>query len=538
MYIFQAIILWWLPLLFFEEFQLQSSSAIQLASNDKGLLQGVVLDHSSKSPIANATVSLFETTPPHKVFTARSDDQGRFLFSDLSRGRYEVSASGDGYISEIGKMASRSPGRVMVNFPQTAHVELRLRRPGAIRGRVINADKQGVAGVSVRAYTKRHYSLSKPLWSAEGSPATTARDGSFELTALPEGRYTVIADPNSRSISNAPSSDGLAYVRTLYPSVLERSHAQPIFVISGQTTSGIDVLLLKSPVFKVTGKIILPETSACNSVLFVNAKPSPPSDALGLTTIPQKNGEFTFDRVPAGPYDITASCGTPDGSELSASQSVVIDDRFQSLLTLHLAPTLNLKGKVSLPHKLDSDTNLELNFIPWGGLFHSGGTVRARVDASGAFSTNALHRGPYGILLKGLPPSWHIASLRDGARELNPMDFVVGSNSQADLTIEVAVGGTVTGEVKAAGDAISSPAYVVLCLSAELAKTDPAFRGAFTDDKGNFTFTGLAPGDYRVYAFTSFDVSIVADLLRAHSGSSKTQRVAAGETAHVSIPLI
>ncbi len=73
-----------------------------------GNIKGVVLDFSSRSPIANANVIIIGTQ-----FGAASDLDGNFLLSNIKPGTYNLQASALGYIGDINSEVSIIPGRTV-----------------------------------------------------------------------------------------------------------------------------------------------------------------------------------------------------------------------------------------------------------------------------------------------------------------------------------------------------------------------------------------------------------------------------------------
>jgi hypothetical protein len=77
-------------------------------------LYGVVTDHATGEPIANASVVL---SPGGKTQTTGSD--GTFLFDDLDPQQYTVTVQKTGYQTNRKTVTAVSGGQVEVNIPLT-----------------------------------------------------------------------------------------------------------------------------------------------------------------------------------------------------------------------------------------------------------------------------------------------------------------------------------------------------------------------------------------------------------------------------------
>lgn len=122
--------------------------------------------------------------------------------------------------------------------------------------------------------------------------------------------------------------------------------------------------------------------------------------------------------------------------------------------------------------------------------YDSGGETQT--DASGRYEIHELADGDYVVWFNPVDSSY-ISQNYDGAydwSDATPVPVVDGQAvSGIDATMEV--GGTLTGTV--ADDDGSSLVGATVC------SAGPSYICASTDAEGNYTLTGLAPGDYRVW---------------------------------------
>jgi hypothetical protein len=117
-------------------------------------IRGVVVDAAGK-PIARARLALMGADVPGAK-TAVSDDQGRFAFSALGAGRFDLVASKTGYVNAAyGERQSNGLGTPirLVAGQQLNDLRMRLTRGAVVSGTIVDetgAPTQSSAGVWMR----------------------------------------------------------------------------------------------------------------------------------------------------------------------------------------------------------------------------------------------------------------------------------------------------------------------------------------------------------------------------------------------------
>lgn len=143
-----------------------------------GLLVWQVIDAGSNRPIAGAVVSLGGPAGPGGRPTAvLTGTDGRFVFRDMARGTYNVTASKPGFVS--GAHGRRRPGGpavplAMGDGERRDDVVIRLWRHAAISGTVIDEAGERQVGVQIRAY-RRGVVGGKRRFVADGAAVTDDR---------------------------------------------------------------------------------------------------------------------------------------------------------------------------------------------------------------------------------------------------------------------------------------------------------------------------------------------------------------------------
>ncbi len=163
-----------------------SGEGESVAAEDSALL-GRVLDPDGK-PVPDAEVVAAPARGGKPVRT-RTDAKGAFAFGALAAGSWHIDASAEGLINP--GPPERRALRVLLDDTSAVEVDLRLRRPATVRGRVLLGE-QPVAGATLRVAVAESHSLAGTLSSYELPAGVSDAAGNFEL-ALPPGRLRLIA---------------------------------------------------------------------------------------------------------------------------------------------------------------------------------------------------------------------------------------------------------------------------------------------------------------------------------------------------------
>src|SRR5262245_11521231 len=137
---------------------------------------------------------------------ARTDENGRFLFTNVAAGSYAIFAVTPGYVSPQ-EMHSVADGVRVEN------VDLEIKRGGVIAGRII--DSQGRPVIEEKITLKKLDENNKHLSYTNYNPDDMSRTddrGVYRIYGLREGRYLV-------SVGYASDARGVAESRRFYPRV-------------------------------------------------------------------------------------------------------------------------------------------------------------------------------------------------------------------------------------------------------------------------------------------------------------------------------
>src|SRR5205823_4527630 len=200
-----------------------------------------------------------------------TDDQGRFSFTGLPAGRYQLSAERQGFLRQnygARKFSGNGTPIMLGADQQMTGLVLKLSTQSVVVGKVLDEDGEPVANAQVRLL-KYQYRNGKKQWT-NANNGNTSDIGEYRIPNLAPGRYIVSASPRQNQggmamnamqvLSEAPpDKPEMAYTATYYPNSLDQAAAGAVDVGPGAEIRGIDIRLLKTRVFRVRGKVVVPD---------------------------------------------------------------------------------------------------------------------------------------------------------------------------------------------------------------------------------------------------------------------------------------
>jgi len=397
----------------------------------KATVTGLVLRSTTGDPISRATVTLTRVAPQGagargaapegqrgqpaqqqaqqqpQTFTATTDDQGKFLISDIDPGSYRVIAARNGFArQEYGQRSLNRPGTLIDirEGQQVRDISFRLIPAGTISGRVMDTNGEPLPGITVQALRSTYDSTGKRAMQ----PASSARTndlGEYRLYWINPGRYFVSANPARSALETITASASQAanmaqnpaqaqqaaqaaslfgptgtpnevvdngFGLTYYPNSPEVSRAVALELQPGAEQRAIDFTLVRSQRVRLTGRVIdtttgRPPQNAAVSVSPRDSSSSSPLDALIGMDPTQGNrynpatGEFVVQNVATGSYWLQVltqrqaqTPAAPTPAEALAVLSSINSARIPvdvlgsdiDNLTLNVSPGASVNGRV------------------------------------------------------------------------------------------------------------------------------------------------------------------------------------------------
>ena len=458
-----------------------------------GVIQGIVLEHLTGRAVSRTWVRLQSVRQPGMVeptpLAIRSGLSGQFSFGGIPPGLYLLTATRDGFFpASYGQRTAVSRGvPIRVAEDSTLFAELRLRRKGAITGRVLDENGVGAPGVPVIAYRAR-----QPLRAA--NTALSDDRGVYRVHGLDPGKYFVrtgghiLEDksmwvatfgPSGRELRDAAVHSVTVDTDTMYADINPQPGA--LYTLAGAVTCG------------VPGEVIV---TAMSDSVTVRAR----------TKCEREAGGYAFSGLTPGFYEVFATL--EDGSLAAALDTQLYRDIKNA--DLSLGPPIPVTFRIN-------DPNVQVKF-----LVRRRGTAESEpwLEVKGKVTT--LGPGYWEVRGKA-PAGYYVATIGDSVwarmRRADPPTetYVIHIPPTGQQTVPVSVQsdpGRVDGS--ALTDKSPTPGVAVFLWPVDdsVRRSAGGVLQTLTDTEGRFAFENLPPGKYRVVASAEF-YEVDADVMEA-----------------------
>ena len=265
-------------------------------------------------------------------FSTQTDENGRYVLTDLLEGRYTVSVSKPGYITlSYGQRRPRQPATPvqLLAGQRLRDVNLALPAGSVITGHVVDEDGAPLPLATVRLL-RYVYQQGRRQLVPVGTDRTDDR-GQYRVFGLNPGDYFVSAVvprprvggggllgqgpgqlrpiPGSRFGSETTATavdveaDQMGYAPTYYPGVTTMVEAVPVAVGLSAELGGVDFAVRLVPTSTVSGIVFGADGSAArNAQVMLVPEDGPVSPSAVLGTRVQPAGQFEVRDVPPGRY--------------------------------------------------------------------------------------------------------------------------------------------------------------------------------------------------------------------------------------------
>ena len=474
-------------------------------------IAGEVTSQTDNARVARARVVLSSDGMARTRVTL-SDAQGRYEFTDVPPGDYDVLVMRSGYALVGGNSSRGVPIRVAGGERRTG-VSLVLQRAGTIPGRIEDEDGTPLAGAQVEALSLRSSDRRPALLSA--AQTSTDDRGEFRLSGLPAGQYYVVA--RDAAFARAGDDGGaLRYPPTYFPGVIAAAEAKAVSVAAGSDSPRAEFRIRIIKPSHVSGLL----KTADKRALISGAVVLVPRDGAAVQPVPSEDvdirpdGRFRFRNVPPGQYQLRARAAIDPAQVLQFGSYAVSVKAGEDLpdLVVDLAPGAVIYGQVEWIGKGGGSPAARRGLrvrAPFADGTSFGDVLTGDVAPNGTFRLRGVMTGSHFFVIEGLPEPWALTGVRVRGRDtqLHPIDVHEGEqlqNVQLIVTTSVTdVSGTVTdGSGRPAADALI---LVAPPGSTAWARGDPRFQATRADIGGRYRVRGLPPGVYRVAAMIAMD---------------------------------
>jgi len=577
--------------------------APQPARTGTASVEGVIVRLGSNEPVSGVDLELTDTSPagpPAGVplptstpapFIGKSGSDGRFAIRNVPSGTYKLVAARIGGLFVPVEYGQRGVLGRGVSFQlgegqQMRDVRLEMAPVGTITGRVFDENQRPVGHAAVLALSPT-YREGEQVMNVMQIVHTDDR-GEYRLFSLVPGVYRVAVrpeDPNRRSavLNVVPPGRRGPYEQATSPVITKRilatgemleetyrfvyyggttdvSRAVPLNVTPGITLGAIDIPIAagKTKSMHIRGKVIDGTTGNPAAGAAVRLIPRTFSAFMIVpTTTTDAAGRFDLNGVTPGSYQLY-SLGAqvpaarpapgvpppPPPPPLMTMTTVEVgnEDVENVNLTISLGSTVAARATIEGRPEGDPDLakmRLNLEAVPNGvAMVTSQGNP---VTANGTVTVPNVWPADYRVTVQGMPANAYVKSMRLG--QLDLLADVLRIPTQMSGQIEIIVGSdsaVVEGKVVNDRQETASNVKVALVPDAPFRRRADLYKTAATDRSGGFRLTGVAPGDYKVFAWEEAEDGAWRDpeFLRFDEARGKAVRVNALRTETVSVVVI
>jgi hypothetical protein len=295
--------------------------------------------------------------------------------------------------------------------------------------------------------------------------------------------------------------------------------------------------LMKSRVYRLSGKVVSASTRNVQITLESQnrAEAATGLARANLTTAP--DGTFNIAAVRPGSYYLVALRAEGTGPKFLGRLAVEVTNSNIDGLMVSSGSGVEITGSLRVAGDNPSVQGAALMLLPAEGMSFQQ-PVAVRPD--GTFRLDDVPPDHYRLNFFGLPGDAWVKSIRVGEQEAaeKGIDLTqVGSKVVLDIALSMGAG-VVEGSVQVDQRPVS--AAVVMLLPEPVRPEQPYLsKTVRTDRNGRFRITGVAPGDYRVYACEE-GIAPTLDLNDpefAKAVNSKAVKVSMRESGHEQIEL-
>jgi hypothetical protein len=363
--------------------------------------------------------------------------------------------------------------------------------------------------------------------------------GQFKITNVMPGRYLISTRPTSvRQLSPMLRPFGedfdLVYPGVYLGGARERSAATVIRVPPGQETEA-DFSLTPEKAYSISGTI----GGAFNGqpMLQLLDRDGDPITAGAE----RRQHQFTFRNVSPGDYIVSATTmgDRSGGGNAFGATPVAVSAADVKDVAVELSPGIDI------PLEMTAPAAVHLKAVAGRGLpFSSFYSQQVQRDGQTAYQIPQVAPGSYKVLVQGTPADSYVSSIRSGNTDLLENALIVAPGvTPAPIQITFQSGAAHLEVTIQGSDPVSQYVLVVAPdgpLPAQLYSASSRMNSGSSGSGTSFTVTGLAPGSYRLYAFTSIDGIAYRDResMRAFDNQAVSVNLSANETKKIELPLI
>jgi hypothetical protein len=502
---------------------IQDSTSQTTSLGESATIRGVVRNAATGDPVPRVHLTLLQGDDAQGGnLDTTSDGAGNFSFRSIAPGQYQLRATRVGFSANGSSSSSSAASRVAVAEKQTFDAaDLKLMPLGVIAGRILEGNVSVSNAIVIAARLSRVAGKSKLALVSR----TYSNDlGEYRLFDLPAGHYYIgvsyhggmapgssHANASERSQEPPPRED---YVTTFYPEAVDLADAVPLEVTPGSIQTSIDVALHRVRKLRVSGRVRFPtDVHAASSVTAALL----PVDPLLLSKfsgqrvfMDHRTGNFRVDGVAPGQYVLAFDSRADD--QYAASLLVNVAKTDIAGLDVTLSRSFQVRGRVTEEGSQSianfSSLSISLQTSGAAGIRNS---ASGSVNADGSFRIQNLRPDRYSLRLSGLKDDCYLKTVSLGMGDAPATEITLVDGSPTLELVLRTDGGSIAGKVIDDRHTPIRSATVVLIPEPPLRDRVDLYRHISTNSEGEFTLRGIAPGEYKLFAWDKIEDNAYLD---------------------------
>jgi hypothetical protein len=325
------------------------------------------------------------------------------------------------------------------------------------------------------------------------------------------------------------------YITTYYPNTTNKKTASLIEVSAGARIDGIDIALIRARTVRIKGHVSsgIPAKSRIALALYPSDESSVPAE---VAVDPQ--GAFQIQAIVPGSYLLIAIFAADDKQYTALMPLDVRDSNIEGI-ELTLKPPVELRGRLIIEEKGDLKGSTPMLCLEPKAEERAIGSGCAEVKDDLTFKIENNSLGSYEVHIRGLREGLYLKGMRMGDQDVTEkgVDITQGFAGE-ELTVVLSPnGGVVEGSVTNAKDEPAVGVKVTVIPDASHQGTEWLYKIADTDQNGHFVIKGIAPGDYKIYAWEELEEGAEQDPEFMKTHESDGQSLSIKERAHETVQL-
>ncbi len=523
------------------------------ASQKKVRLTGSVVNALTGEGVSKAKVDIY-AGQPISVFTG---PDGHFEMENVPEGQWQVMARKPGYFSDQ-EMARGFFRPKMFRITESGgDITVKLTPAATIIGHVMDDKGEPLESAQVEIIAAAIENGRRTFQPRGG--AQTDDSGEYNMSGLIPGDYYVRVRPQVEAVARAlGQSYDEVYEGCYYPGALTQDQAAVLHVAGGQQAQA-DFTLARARGYRILGQVATQGNFV--QVMALRGEEVVASSGAG------QNGRFRLSGLTPGQYSVMASHPDPNHQPLLGEELVSVSQADVANVQILMQQPQAIPVQIQVVKTKDEAANPHLRQViessgigPAGPQPNSGpsvpvGNIQLTPTRRAGYGMNYAQANPNGLgpneqlaIKNAFPGTYRVAvqpfqpyyieSMRSGSVDLLDQPLTIASGG-AVAPIQITLrddSANLTVKVMQDGQPATGGAVLVI----------PAAHPSETDyprlwDGGNqLTVSGLAPGDYRVYAFDSVENLEYAnpEAMRAFAAQSQQVTLEPNGSTNVTLELI